>query len=317
MAWITLGSWFSRCSLGFWRPTTFLKSSKDWPLALYWVMGAITSIMLFVSVLLHELGHSVVALGYGVPVRSITFFIFGGVSQIEAEPPSATAEFLIAIVGPLISVGLGILFYALEPVAAFSQPLFGLVKYLAYINLALGLFNLIPGYPLDGGRVFRAIVWGITKNMRRATVVAANAGRVFGLLFIFFGVLQMFSGNFGGGIWIAFIGWFLDSAATAQLQQATLQGLLAGHRVSQAMRSHCDTVPADSTLQRLVDEHVLRGGASLSPRQSRRQHGGTDDVASDQRGAAARMVHHHGRPGDGPIGPAKANRPGCRAVDCA
>ncbi len=256
-------SWFLVFALLTWLLATnyFPEEFKGWPLALYWVMGAITSIMLFVSVLLHELGHSVVALGYGVPVRSITFFIFGGVSQIEAEPPSATAEFLIAIVGPVISVGLGILFYALEPVATFSQPLFGLVKYLAYINLALGLFNLIPGYPLDGGRVFRAIVWGITKNMHRATVIAANAGRLFGLLFIFFGVLQMFSGNLYGGIWIAFIGWFLDSAATAHLQQATLQGLLAGHRVSQAMRSHCETVPADLTLQRLVDEHVLGGGA--------------------------------------------------------
>ncbi len=160
-----------------------------------------------------------------------------------------------------MSLALGFLFYALELLVAFSEPLLGLAKYLAYINLAIVLFNLIPGYPLDGGRVFRAIVWAITKNMRRATLIAANVGRLFGLSFIFFGVLQMFSGNFGGGIWIAFIGWFLDSAATAQAQQATIQGLLAGHRVSQAMRSHCDTVPAELTLQRLVDEHVLGGGA--------------------------------------------------------
>jgi Zn-dependent protease len=256
-------SWFLIFALLTWILSSnyYPAEFKGWPLALYWVMGAITSIMLFVSVLLHELGHSAVALGYGVPVRSITLFIFGGVSQIEAEPPSATAEFLIAIVGPLVSLALGILFYALEPVVAFSQPLLGLVKYLAYINLALGLFNLIPGYPLDGGRVLRAVVWAITKNMRRATLFAANAGRFFGLGFIFFGVLQMFSGNFGGGIWIAFIGWFLDSAATTQAQQATLQSLLAGHHVSQAMRSHCDTVPAELTLQRLVDEHVLGAGA--------------------------------------------------------
>ena len=256
-------SWFLVFALLTWllASSYYPAEFKNWSPALYWLIGAITTIMLFVSVLLHELGHSVVALRYGVPVRSITLFIFGGVAQIGAEPPSATAEFLIAIAGPLVSLALGILFYLLEPVVAFSEPLLGLAKYLAYINLAIVLFNLIPGYPLDGGRVFRAVVWAITKNMRRATLIAANVGRFFGLGFIFFGVLQMFSGNFGGGIWIAFIGWFLDSAATAQAQQATIQGLLAGHRVLQAMCSHCDTVPAELTLQRLVDEHVLGGGA--------------------------------------------------------
>jgi Zn-dependent protease len=136
--------------------------------------------MLFVSVLLHELGHSVVALRYKMPVRSITLFIFGGVAQIGAEPPSATAEFLIAITGPVVSFALAVCFYAVQPVVASIQPLSGLVKYLAYINFALVAFNLIPGFPLDGGRVFRAIVWGLTKNLRRATLIAANVGRFFG-----------------------------------------------------------------------------------------------------------------------------------------
>ena len=156
-------------------------------------------------------------------------------------------------------MALGFLFYALKPLVAASEPLLGLTEYLAYINLALGLFNLIPGYPLDGGRVLRAIVWAITNNLRRATLVAANVGRFFGFLFIFVGVWQIFSGNFGGA-WIALIGWFLESAATAQLQQTTLQALLAGHHVSQAMQSHFESVPADLTLQRLVDEHVLGRG---------------------------------------------------------
>jgi CBS domain-containing protein len=136
----------------------------------------------------------------------------------------------------------------------------GLAKYLAYINLALVLFNLIPGYPLDGGRVFRAIVWAITGNMRRATLIAANGGRLFAFLFIFVGVWQMFGGNFTGGLWIAFIGWFLDNAASAQVQQVMLQGLLAGHKVSQAMSTHCAAVPADLTLQELVDDHILGTG---------------------------------------------------------
>jgi Zn-dependent protease len=216
--------------------------------------------MLFASVLLHELGHSVVALRFKVPVRSITLFIFGGVAQIGAEPPSAKAEFLIAIAGPIVSLALAVFFSVAQPAMAGIQPLWGLAKYLAYINFALVLFNLIPGFPLDGGRVFRALVWAATKNMRRATLIAANAGRFFGFLFIFVGVWQMFNGNFSGGLWIAFIGWFLDNAATQQVHQAMYQGLLSGHTVSQAMSSHCVTVPADLTLEQLVDEHILGGG---------------------------------------------------------
>jgi Zn-dependent protease len=223
-------------------------------------VGAATAIMLFVSVLLHELGHSVVALRFKIPVRSITLFIFGGVAQIGGESPSARAEFLIAIAGPIVSLALAVFFSVVQPVVAAVQPLWGLAKYLAYINFALVLFNLIPGFPLDGGRVFRAIVWALTANMRRATLLAANVGRFFGFLFIFAGVWQMLGGNFGGGLWIAFIGWFLDNAASAQVQQVTVQGLLTGHTVSQAMSTHCANVPANVTLQDLVDEHILGGG---------------------------------------------------------
>ncbi len=247
LTWMLAGSYY---------PAEF----KDWPPMLYWFLGAVTAILLFVSVLLHELGHSVVALRYGIPVRSITLFLFGGVAQIGAEPPSAIAEFFIAIAGPLVSLVLAVFLYAVQPLAAGMEPLLGLAKYLAYINLALVLFNLIPGYPLDGGRVLRAIVWAVTGNMRRATLVAANVGRFFAFLLIFAGVWQMFSGNFGGGLWIAFIGWFLDNAASGQVQHTMFQGLLAGHRVSQAMSTRCAAVPADLTLQQLVDEHILGTG---------------------------------------------------------
>ena len=130
--------------------------------ALYWAMGAVTAIMLFASVLLHELGHSVVAQRFKVPVRSITLFIFGGVAQIGTEPPSAMAEFLIAIAGPIVSLLLAAVFTFLEPLDLGFEPLWGVMKYLAYINFALVVFNLIPGFPLDGGRVFRAIVWAAT-----------------------------------------------------------------------------------------------------------------------------------------------------------
>jgi Zn-dependent protease len=252
-------SWFLIFALLTWMLGTsyYPAEFKNWPPLLYWFMGAVTTIMLFVSVLLHELGHSAIALRYKVPVRNITLFIFGGVARIGSEPPSAIAEFRIAIAGPLVSLVLAVCFYVLQPVVAGIEPLLGLAKYLAYINFALVIFNLIPGYPLDGGRVFRAIVWAITKNMRRATIIAANVGRVFGLLFIFVGVWQMFTGNFGGGLWIAFIGWFLDHAASAQVHQVMFQSLLAGHTVSQAMSSHCPAVSEDLTLQQLVDDHIL------------------------------------------------------------
>ena len=152
-------SWFLIFALLTWMlggryyPAEF----KNWPPLLYWLMGAVTAVMLFASVLLHELGHSVVAIWHKIPVRSITLFIFGGVAQIGAEPPSAIAEFWIAIAGPMVSLSLAMLFSILKPVTTGIEPLLGLVKYLAYINFALVLFNLIPGYPLDGGRVFRAI----------------------------------------------------------------------------------------------------------------------------------------------------------------
>ena len=240
---------------GSYYPTEF----KNWPSALYWLMGVVTALLFFVSILLHELGHSVVALRYKIPVRRITLFIFGGVAQIGAEPPSAAAEFVIAIAGPVVSLCLAVVFSVVQPIVAGVAPLWGLAKYLAYINFAVFFFNLIPGYPLDGGRVFRAIVWAITGNMRRATLVAANAGRLFGFLFIFVGVWRVFGGDFGG-LWIAFIGWFLDNAATAQVHQVMFQGLLAGHTVSQAMSRRCVIIPQDATLQQVVDEHILSGG---------------------------------------------------------
>ena len=233
---------------------------KNWPIAQYWIVGAMTAVMLFVSVLLHELGHSVVAISYKVPVRSITLFIFGGVSQIGAEPPTAAAGFWISIAGPAVSFALAALFSLMQPFFAGVAPLLGLSKYLAYINVALGLFNLVPGFPLDGGGVFRAIVWSVTHNMRRATLIAANVGRFIAYLFIFFGVWQMFGGNFINGMWIAFIGWFLESAAVAQVRQQTLERVLAGHKVSEAMRRDYAAVSSDTTLEHLVNDHILGAG---------------------------------------------------------
>jgi Zn-dependent protease len=255
-------SWFLIFALITWSLATsyFPLEFKGWPTIEYWTIGAVTSVLFFVSVLLHELGHSVIAMHYKIPVRSITLFIFGGIAQIASEPPSATAEFWIALAGPLVSFMLAGLFAAMQLVVTGLAPLLALARYLAYINGVLGLFNLIPAFPLDGGRVFRAIVWGATHNFQRATRIAATVGRGIAFLFIFWGVWQISVGNIFNGLWIAFIAWFLESAAGAQLSQQHLHDLLAGHPVSQAMSQNYALIPGNMTLQELADQHILGSG---------------------------------------------------------
>jgi Zn-dependent protease len=255
-------SWFLILALITWSLAVsyYPQEYANWPVLEYWIVGAVTAVIFFICVLLHELGHSVVAIHNKLPVRSITLFIFGGISEITSEPPSAAAEFWIAIAGPLTSFALAAFFAILQIFVTGIAPLLALLRYLAYINGILGLFNLIPGFPLDGGRVFRAIVWGITHNLQRATVIAANVGRAIAFLFILFGFWQIAIGNLFNGIWIAFIGWFLESAANSQLSQQRLHSLLAGHTVAQAMSRNFATVPATITLQQIADEHILGSG---------------------------------------------------------
>ncbi len=255
-------SWFLILGLLTWilAVSYYPVEFHGWSHAEYWYVGALTAVMLFVSVLIHELGHSIVAKRFGLAVPRITLFIFGGVSQIATEPPNAAAEFWIAIVGPLVSFALAALFWEIEPLLSWSQPLFALAEYLAMINLILGVFNLIPGFPLDGGRVLRAILWRMTGKYHRATTAAALSGRFFGFVLIFVGVWQALSGNFIGGLWIAFIGWFLESAAGSQLQQEVLKNLLGEHKVLDVMERHFPQVDGAVTLQELVDKYVLQEG---------------------------------------------------------
>ncbi len=254
-------SWFLVLVLFTWTfaVSYFPSEFKNWSTTEYWVVGAITALMLFVSVLLHELGHSLVALRYKIPVRSITLFIFGGVSQISEEPVSAISEFWITIAGPIISFVLAGIFALLSLVTSAFAPLFAIIKYLAYINLILGIFNLIPGFPLDGGGVLMSIIWGATHNRHRALMIASGVGSFIAYLFIVFGVFELFSGNLVNGLWIAFIGWFLVSAARGQVMQERVKGLLSGHKVSEVMSQNYTIVQADTTLQALVDEHILAG----------------------------------------------------------
>ena len=255
-------SWFLIFALLTWSLATsyYPTEFKNWPVAQYWIVGAATVILMFACVLLHELGHSVVAMRYKIPIRSITLFIFGGVAQIGAEPPSAMSEFWIAIAGPITSFALALIFGLLQYVVNGLAPLLALAQYLAYINASLGLFNLIPGFPLDGGRVFRAIIWGTTHSLRRATHIAANVGRFIAYIFILVGVWLMFSGNFGDGLWIAFIGWFLETAASSQLRQQTIHDLLDGHHVADTMRRDYTSILPNTTLDRLINQHILGNG---------------------------------------------------------
>lgn len=258
-------SWFLVFGLVTWSLAVgyFPAEYRNLSTATYWVLGALTSILFFGSVLAHEFGHSLVALRDKVPVRGITLFIFGGVAQIEKEPPSASSEFRIAIAGPLTSFALAGIFFAIYQLDRSVPFLAAPSIWLARINLTLALFNLIPGFPLDGGRVLRSIVWAITNNFKRATQVASFSGQLIAFGFIGFGIFTALSGNFFNGLWFAFIGWFLQNAASASLAQVNMQDHLSGVKVSQVMIRDIEEVPGNLTLSQLVEEHVLVGGNRL------------------------------------------------------
>jgi Zn-dependent protease/CBS domain-containing protein len=209
--------------------------------------------------LLHELSHSFVAQSEGIPVSSITLFVFGGVSNISREPQTARDEFLMAAAGPAMSLVIGIVSYGLLQLlhGAESEPVRGILIAMAFYNVTLAIFNLIPGFPLDGGRVFRAIVWAITGSFRQATTIATAVGHFFAYLFIFSGLFLALSGAFLGGLWLVFIGWFLNNAASLSQQQAQLETATRGVKVRSVMRSRPPEVPASASLAEFVENYVL------------------------------------------------------------
>ncbi len=255
-------SWFLVFALITWilAAQYFPSEFKNWSTMQYWVVAAITSVLFFFSVLLHELGHSIIALRNKLQVRSINLYIFGGVSEITSEPSNARGEFVISLAGPLTSLLLAGIFYLLSLVFARVSPWLAMTKYLAYINGVLAIFNLIPGFPLDGGRVFRSIVWGLTHNLRRATEIAALLGHAIAFTFILLGVWQLFQRNWVNGLWIAFIGWFLENAVVGQVQQQRIHGLLSGHTVDQIMTTNCAMASPDTTLRELIEQFILDKG---------------------------------------------------------
>jgi Zn-dependent protease len=223
-------------------------------------LAAITTLGFFGSVLLHELGHSVIALRNNIPVKGITLFIFGGVAQIQREPQTPGAEFRIAIAGPLVSLALAGIFGVMAALEQQYPVLAAPSTYLMRLNLTLAIFNMIPGFPLDGGRVLRALIWKLSGNQTKATRIASLGGQVVAFGFIGLGVMNIFTGQISNGLWMMLIGWFLQSAAASASYQANLQEKLQGVTVEQAMTDECSAVPALTPLNQLVQERVLRQG---------------------------------------------------------
>jgi Zn-dependent protease/predicted transcriptional regulator len=240
--------------------TQFANQHPQWSPAQHWSLGILTSVLFFVSVLLHELAHSVVALYYKIPVVSITLFVFGGLARIGREPSSAKQEFNIAVAGPISSFLISLFFYTLTRVFPQSLMMGSLAGWLAQINFALAAFNLVPGFPLDGGRILRALVWGATGDFTRATRLASRSGQFFAYAMILGGVVvSLRGGGFFSGLWLAFIGWFLLTAAQSSYAQVAIHDALAGLRATDVMQTDLPIIAGDISLEEYGHE-VLRTG---------------------------------------------------------
>ncbi len=237
----------------------FKQEHPLWTDTQHWAVGVLTSLLFFASVLFHELSHSVVAQHYKIRVVSITLFLFGGLARIEREPSKAIQEFNIAIAGPLASGLLAGGFFALTLLFPFSQTVGALATWLCRTNAALAVFNLLPGFPLDGGRIFRAIVWGVTKNFEKATRVAGASGKLIAYAMILLGAWGAFHGFVQDGLWTAFIGWFILNAAQESVAQVAIRETLAGLSAADVMSKEVPTAPGHITLEEYSAE-VLRTG---------------------------------------------------------
>jgi Zn-dependent protease len=253
-----------------------------WSTGLVWLVALTAAVLFFVSVLLHELSHAIVGRAQGIPVPRITLFLFGGVSHMEGEPPSPKSEFLMAVVGPLTSILLGLLALgaagaagaqaltedaAQDPLEVLRglRPFPTLLVWLGPINLMLGVFNLVPGFPLDGGRVFRALVWGVTKDFRKATRWASRAGQGFAWILMGVGVTSALTGGLAQGLWLVLIGWFLNTAAKMSYRQLLVRQALADVPVSRLMRTDVETVTPSLVVSELVADYLMRTEARAFP----------------------------------------------------
>jgi Zn-dependent protease/CBS domain-containing protein len=256
-------SWFIVFFLILWTFTigVFPTSVPGLDHLTYFAMGISATLLFFASLLLHELSHSFVARAKGIPVDGITLFIFGGIAHTRAEAERPRDEFAIAGAGPLCSLALaaliGVLLYAAAR-AGLGPEFIVVLRQLMVLNVAIAVFNLLPGFPLDGGRLFRAVLWRATGDLTRATRIATAAGSILGLSLIGFGLWRAFTGSTVGGLWLVFVGWFLHNAAVSSYQQHVLQEVLGGARAEQIMTRTPETVPPTATLQQLMNDYFLR-----------------------------------------------------------
>ena len=252
--------------LTFSLATRFQAMHPGWGPGVAWATAIITGALFFAAIIVHELSHALVAKLRGLPVRSITLFALGGVAQIEKEAADAKTEFWMGIVGPITSAVLGFICLGLARTLGWTMlaepgtPVMAMLVWLGYINIGLALFNMIPGFPLDGGRVLRAVIWWITGNGARATRIATLMGQVIAFSFIILGLISFFRGSGFNGLWIAFIGWFLLLAARASYAQLEMSERLRGVRVADVTPRDCAVVDGRSNLQTFVDEYLLRTG---------------------------------------------------------
>ena len=241
-----------------------------WSSGLVWGISIITGVLFFVFLFAHELSHALVAKARGLPIHKITLFALGGMAEIEKEPTRASTEFWMGIVGPITSFVIGVVLLALAYAGGWTwraeaaTPGLAILVWLGYINILLAVFNMIPGFPLDGGRVLRAIIWGITKSAERSTRIAARVGQLVGMGFIVYGIFEFFGGAGFNGLWLAFIGWFLLNAAGASYLQITTSNALRGVNVAQVMSRDCESAEASIPLQDFVDHYLLRTGDAVS-----------------------------------------------------
>jgi len=253
-------SWLIIFGLITWSLSTFYfpKAAPQLKGSSYWISGVAAAFLLFVSVAVHELSHSFIAIRYGQSILSITLFIFGGVAQMKGEPAHPKAEFRMAIAGPLSSFLLSLIFFLSYRLVT-GEIVKALFQYLSQLNLILGAFNLIPGFPMDGGRLVRAFIWNKTNDFFYATRRASQYGQKIALFFIIFGLFSLFMG-FTNGLWLMLIGWFLHTAAQASYQQASLQEILWSVKVKDVMVKDIINISPNITIDTAVDEYFLKYG---------------------------------------------------------